>query len=74
MTAVQHPPENLAWYAMPAEVVAGRMGVNPGDGLDAGEAERRLAEGGEWIPRDEALLQLGLTQADIDAAEDVEIE
>jgi Ca2+-transporting ATPase len=46
MTTVQHPPENLALYSVPAQAVAGQMGVNPDDGLDAGEAERRLAEYG----------------------------
>jgi Ca2+-transporting ATPase len=46
MTTVQHPPENLALYAVPAQAVAGQMGVNPDDGLDAREAERRLAEYG----------------------------
>ena len=43
MTTVQQPAENLAWYALPAEDVAGQMGVDPDAGLDTGEAERRLA-------------------------------
>ncbi|MGP0025762.1 MAG: HAD-IC family P-type ATPase, partial [Streptosporangiaceae bacterium] len=46
MTTVQHPAENLAWYALPAEDVAGQMGVDPDAGLDTAEAERRLAEYG----------------------------
>ena len=46
MTTVQHPAENLAWYALSAEDVAGQMGVDPDAGLDTGEAERRLAEYG----------------------------
>ena len=46
MTTVQHPAGNLAWYALSAEDAAGQMGVEPDHGLDAGEAERRLAEYG----------------------------
>ena len=46
MTTVQQPAENLAWYALSAEAAAGQMGVDPDDGLDAHEAERRLEEYG----------------------------
>ena len=46
MTTVQHPAENLAWYALSAEDAAGQLGVDPDDGLGAGEAERRLGEYG----------------------------
>jgi P-type Ca2+ transporter type 2C len=46
MTAVQHSAAGLAWYALPADAVATRMGVNLDAGLDAAEAERRLAEHG----------------------------
>src|SRR5271165_2812893 len=46
MTTVQHPAENLAWYALSAEAAAGQMGVDPDDGLDAHEAGRRLEEYG----------------------------
>ena len=46
MTTLQQPAENLAWYALSAEDVAGQMGVEPDDGLDAHEAERRLEEYG----------------------------
>jgi Ca2+-transporting ATPase len=46
MTALQHPAENLAWYAVPAQDVAGRMGVEPDDGLAAVEAEQRLGQYG----------------------------
>ena len=46
MTTVQHPAQNLTWYALPAEDVAGQLGVDPDAGLDTGEAERRLAEYG----------------------------
>jgi P-type Ca2+ transporter type 2C len=46
MTTVQQPAENLAWYALSAQDVAGQMGVDPEDGLDAHEAERRLEEYG----------------------------
>jgi len=38
------------------------------------EAERRIAEGGPIYSQDEVMQSLGITQADIDAAEDVEIE
>ncbi len=46
MTTVQQPAENLAWYALSPEVAARQMGVDPDDGLDAHEAERRLEEYG----------------------------
>jgi Ca2+-transporting ATPase len=46
MTTLQQPAENLAWYALSAEAAAGQMGVDPDQGLDAGEAERRLAQYG----------------------------
>jgi len=46
MTTVQHPAENLAWYALSAQDVAGQLGVDPDDGLDAHAAERRLEEYG----------------------------
>jgi len=38
------------------------------------EAEKRLDDGGTTYSQDEVMQRLGLTQADIDAAEDVEIE
>jgi len=38
------------------------------------EAERRIAEGGTVYSQAEVMQRLGITQADIDAAEDVEIE
>jgi Ca2+-transporting ATPase len=46
MTAVQHPAEDLAWYALSAEAVAGQLGVDPAVGLDAGEVTERLAQYG----------------------------
>jgi P-type Ca2+ transporter type 2C len=46
MTTMQHPAENLAWYALSAEDAARQMDVDPDDGLDGGEVERRLAEYG----------------------------
>jgi len=46
MTTLQQPAENLAWYALSPEAAAGQMGVDPDDGLDAHEAERRLEEYG----------------------------
>ena len=46
MTTVQQPAENVAWYALSAEAAAGQMSVDPDAGLDAGEAERRLAQYG----------------------------
>src|ERR1700756_4230023 len=46
MTTLQQPAENLAWYALSAEAAAGQMGVDPDDGLDAHQAERRLEEYG----------------------------
>jgi PHD/YefM family antitoxin component YafN of YafNO toxin-antitoxin module len=38
------------------------------------ETEKRLDEGGLTYSQDEVMQRLGITQADIDAAEDVEIE
>ena len=38
------------------------------------EAEKRIAEGGPTSSMEEVMQRLGLTEADIDAAEDVEIE
>ncbi|MCL2204451.1 MAG: type II toxin-antitoxin system Phd/YefM family antitoxin [Defluviitaleaceae bacterium] len=38
------------------------------------EAERRIAEGGPTSSQAEVMQRLGITQADIDAAEDVEID
>jgi P-type Ca2+ transporter type 2C len=46
MTTLQQPAQNLAWYALSAQEVAGQLGVDPADGLDAHEAERRLEEYG----------------------------
>src|SRR6516165_9206119 len=46
MTTVQHPAENLAWYALSARDVAGQLDVNPDQGLDVHQAERRLEEYG----------------------------
>ncbi len=46
MTTTKQPSENAPWYAMPAQDVTARMGVDPDDGLDGGEAERRLGEYG----------------------------
>ena len=38
------------------------------------EAEKRIEEGGLTYPQEEVMQRLGISQADIDAAEDVEIE
>jgi Ca2+-transporting ATPase len=46
MTILQQPAQNLAWYALSAQEVAGQLGVDPDDGLDAHQAERRLEEYG----------------------------
>jgi Ca2+-transporting ATPase len=46
MTTVQHPAENLAWYAVSAETVAAQMGVDPDRGLTDDAAARRLEEYG----------------------------
>ena len=45
MTTTKHP-EDVLWYALPAEDVGERIGVDPDQGLDVGEAGRRLAEYG----------------------------
>jgi Ca2+-transporting ATPase len=46
MTTVQHPAENLAWYAVSAETAATQMGVDPEHGLGDADAARRLEEYG----------------------------
>jgi len=38
------------------------------------ETERRIDEGGDTYTQEEVMQRLGITQADIDAAEDVDIE
>ncbi len=39
-------PAPKPWHALSAEAVAGELGVDPGSGLDAAEAQRRLARYG----------------------------
>jgi P-type Ca2+ transporter type 2C len=46
MTTTKHPAEGVLWYALSAEDAAERIGVDPDQGLDVGEAGRRLAEYG----------------------------
>jgi P-type Ca2+ transporter type 2C len=46
MTTVKQPGGDIAWYALSAEDAAGQIGVDPDQGLDAGEVTRRLAEYG----------------------------
>ena len=45
-TTTKQPSENAPWYALPAKDVTARMGVDPDDGLDGEEAQRRLGEYG----------------------------
>ncbi len=45
-TATKQPGDGAAWYALSVQDVTARMGVDPDDGLDGGEAERRLGEYG----------------------------
>jgi P-type Ca2+ transporter type 2C len=45
-TPTKRPGENVHWYALSADDVAGQMGVDPDGGLGAGEPERRLEEYG----------------------------
>jgi Ca2+-transporting ATPase len=45
MTTVKEPA-GLPWYSVPPDDVAGQLGVDPEQGLDAAEAARRLAEYG----------------------------
>jgi Ca2+-transporting ATPase len=53
MTTTGHAPEATAWHALSAEAAAGRVGVDPDRGLDAGDAARRLAEyGHNQLPSD----------------------
>jgi P-type Ca2+ transporter type 2C len=46
MTTVERPAHDVAWYALSPEDAAGRMGVDPEQGLDADESARRLAQYG----------------------------
>jgi P-type Ca2+ transporter type 2C len=45
-TTTKQPSENAPWYALSAQDVTARLGVHPDDGLDGGEAARRLGEYG----------------------------
>jgi P-type Ca2+ transporter type 2C len=42
----RQPSENVPWYAVPAQDVTARLGVDADDGLAAGEAKRRLDQYG----------------------------
>ena len=42
-------PAETAWYALPAEEAANRLGVRPADGLTAAEARQRLQQYGANI-------------------------
>jgi Ca2+-transporting ATPase len=53
MTTVQQPSEAVAWYALSAAEVARGMGVDPEQGLEGAEVQRRLAEyGPNELPTD----------------------
>ena len=45
-TTTQHPGSDVAWYALPAQDVTARLGVDADEGLTAAEVERRLAQYG----------------------------
>src|SRR5215469_4703692 len=66
MTTTGHPPETTAWHALSPEAAAGRVGVDPDRGLDAGDAARRLVEHGHnQLPSDPAPSDM-LTELDED--------
>jgi Ca2+-transporting ATPase len=46
MTTTKHPTEGVLWYALSAGDAAEQIGVDPDQGLDVGEAGRRLADYG----------------------------
>ena len=46
MTTTEHPTGEVAWYALSAEDAPARVGADPDQGLETGEAARRLAEHG----------------------------
>src|SRR5215469_8475393 len=46
MTTTKPPPEQAAWYTLSAQDAAGRLGVDPDQGLGADQAARLLAEYG----------------------------
>jgi Ca2+-transporting ATPase len=53
MTTAKQQIVQVAWYALPEEEAARRMGVDPGHGLGADEAQQRLAEHGpNELPRE----------------------
>ena len=45
-TTARQPGENVPWYSLPAQDVIAQLGVEADDGLDGGEAARRLGEYG----------------------------
>lgn len=45
-TIEQTSPEKAEWHTRQADDVTAQMGVDPGRGLDPGEAERRLGQYG----------------------------
>jgi len=46
MTAVDHPAESTAWYALSREDTAAKMGVDPDQGLSDADVQQRLAQHG----------------------------
>ena len=46
MTTTKPPAEDVAWYALSPDEAARALHVDLGQGLDAGEVTRRLAEYG----------------------------
>jgi len=46
MTTTEQPTQDVAWYAVSVEEAARRLGVDPDQGLDADEVQRRLAQYG----------------------------
>src|SRR5260370_40416336 len=46
MTTTKPPAQDVAWYALSADEAARALGVDPGQGLAAGDVTRRQAEYG----------------------------
>src|ERR1700761_518894 len=53
MRTIEQPTSPAAWHSRSAEDVASALGVEPDQGLDAGEVERRLGQyGANELPQE----------------------
>ena len=53
MTTIEHPASEAAWHSISPCDVAADLGVEPDQGLDAGEVEQRLSRyGSNELPQE----------------------